>query len=161
MKMSLENLKSDFIEFGFHLNEYKEILEKNKNTDKDFSPKLSFDFLHDSIGKFNSLHVHENTGKRCEKEGTLMDGRNALIKMEDWNITLEKDYKKIGKYSLEERKLKIKKFREKQQRRRMKVPLNKKYDGRRRVAFEKYRLNGKFALKPQTQVGKDILDTCS
>jgi len=52
---------------------------------------------------------------------------------------------KIGKYNLSERSKKILKYKLKLVKRRQMHPISKKFTGRKNVALNKFRLNGKFA----------------
>lgn len=54
---------------------------------------------------------------------------------------------KIGAYTRAERRLKIKKFKEKLKRRRTTHPIVRVFEGRRKIAFAKRRHNGRFAKK--------------
>jgi len=54
-------------------------------------------------------------------------------------------FKKIGKYTLSERSKKIMKYKLKLAKRRQMHPISKKFNGRKSVALNKFRLNGKFA----------------
>ncbi len=53
--------------------------------------------------------------------------------------------KMVGGYTVSERQRRIKKYKDKLKKWRAEHPVSRKFDGRRKVAFIKYRLNGRFA----------------
>ena len=61
------------------------------------------------------------------------------------------DLKVIGMYTMAERQLKIRRFKNKIKKWRALHPLNRAFEGRRQIAFTKPRLNGRFAPK-ETQL---------
>jgi len=149
----------EFLDFGNHLEEYKEKLEKKDSAENLIMAQSCSELFNNSYRKYNNwTKPIVAVSKEEEKKEELRDDKKITFKIENDTTLRKNNSKKVGKYTLEERKLKIQKFREKQQRRRMKVPLNKKYDGRRRVAYEKFRLNGKFALKPSMKVEEKELN---
>ena len=69
---------------------------------------------------------------------------NQEVNKSDADLKLEK---KVGKYTVAERRLKIRKYKEKLVKWRLGHPLSRKFDGRKKIAFAKYRRNGRFAKK--------------
>ena len=94
--------------------------------------------------------IPETTGKKKPIETKIiLPSLNPIKKNLDdsGSNTDDKSEKRIGIYTRIERKKKIKKYKEKIGRWRQNHPVNRKFEGRHKVAIKKYRCNGRFAKK--------------
>jgi hypothetical protein len=107
-----------------------EIISTVSETDsahKQIQFKLSRQYL-DEVNMEDDTSTNDESPK-SDKKGTFEDKNND----------------RIGKYTLAERSHRIMKFKNKLQKRRQSHPISKKFSGRKNVALNKFRLNGKFA----------------
>mgnify|MGYP001587564928 CR=1 FL=1 len=70
---------------------------------------------------------------------------NPLFRMMPYTMSYQMPERKIGKYTLSQRRAKIQKYKFRIQKYREDHPIKRNYNGRSRVAKTKPRMNGKFA----------------